>query len=39
MICRDGEEICKEVQKLEQFPVPQFMVDKMKKFMTSVQGE
>ena len=25
--------------KLEQFSVPQFMVDKMKRFMTSVQGE
>ena len=28
-----------DVVKLEQFPVPQFMIDKMKRFMKSVQGE
>lgn len=38
-VCRDHEDISNDVLKLEQFPVPQFMIDKMKKFMKSVQGE
>lgn len=38
-VCRDNEDISNDVLKLGQFPVPQFMVDKMKKFMKSVQGE
>ncbi len=35
---RDNEDISNDVLKLEQFPVPQFMIDKMKRFMKSVQG-
>lgn len=37
--CRDNQDVVNAVQKLKQFRVPQFMIDKMKTFMKSVQGE
>ena len=36
--CRDSEEILGAVKKLQEFQVPQFMLEKMKTFMRSVQG-
>lgn len=35
---RDNPDVVNSVEKLKQFQVPQFMIDKMKTFMKSVQG-
>jgi hypothetical protein len=37
-LCRNNKEIMNAVRKLQEFQVPQFMLDKMKTFMRSVQG-
>ena len=36
---RDNEDVYCSVKKLQEFRVPQFMLDKMKAFMRSVQGQ
>ena len=38
LLLRDSEDILGAVKKLQEFQVPQFMLDKMKIFMRSVQG-
>ena len=38
-LSRDSTEVWLAVKKLQKFHVPQFMVDKMKYFMQSVQGK
>ena len=38
-VYRTNQEVCNCVTKLEQFSVPTFMIEKMKNFIRSVQGE
>ena len=39
ILYRDNQDVFNCTTKLEQFPVPIFMLDKMKNFIKSVQGK